>query len=220
VEGSAKSNCDTYLYGRIDSGNVDQKALLDEVEKTVRGLPGVMDYRLLDDMFRKEVFDLETLAEENGAVGGLMPFVNRGVWETMKRKYCFIIVLSESMLLLGPTRDIVYISDCKGQKLGEYLPPGNRECMQERKDVTFLSDDFVLYLDVEPEGEPFFVLPEMPFNFLEDIPGITNVTSGSISTISDDLIRERLGHMNTKHWTHLVGFDIQDGTGTPVERSN
>jgi len=176
----------------------------------VRRLPGVMEYLLLDEKFRKDIFDLETQAEVNGCISGLMPFVNRGVWETLKRKHCFILVLNESMLLLGPARDIVFISDKKGQKLGEYLPPDHREEFQGRSDVSFLSEDFIFYTNVEPEGEPFFVLPEIPFNYLEKIDGVRNVTSGSISTLSDDMIRARLGFHATKHWTHLVGFDIGD----------
>lgn len=183
--------------------------MLQAVEKRVRSLPGVMGYYPLSDEFRKEVFDLETQAEENGALGGLMPFINRGVWAALKRENCFIIVVNESMLLLGPTRDVVFISDAKGQKLGEYLPPGHRDEFEGRKDVSFLSDDFIIYLEVQPEGEPFFVLPEIPFHFIDDIEGVWNVTSGSISTLTDDMIRQRLGFAETKHWTHLVGFDYK-----------
>jgi len=54
------------------------------------------------------------------------------------------------------------------------------------------------------------VLPRVDFPYLEDFPGVANVTSGSISTIADDFIRFRLGYRETKHWTHLIGFDIME----------
>jgi hypothetical protein len=187
---------------------MDVQAMFQQVERTVRTLPGVIDYALLDDKFRKDLFDLETTAEENGAAGGLMPFINSGVWETLKREHCFILVVNSSMVILGHARDVVYICDKNGQTIGEYLTPDRREEMKDRKDVSFLSDDFVLYLDVMPEGEPYFVLPPIPFHYIDCIGGVKNVISGSISTLSDDMVRDRLGHAQTKHWTHLVGFDI------------
>jgi hypothetical protein len=74
--------------------------------------------------------------------------------------------------------------------------------------VSFLGDDFILYMNVVPEGEPFFVLPEMPFDFLKGIDDVIDVTSASISTLSDDYIRGRFGYKATKHWTHLVGYNL------------
>jgi hypothetical protein len=189
-------------------GSMDNEALFQQVERTVRSLPGVIDYALLDEKFRSDIFDLETTAEMNGAAGGLMPFVNTGVWETFKRKHCFILVVNSSMVILEPTRDVVYICDQKGNTIGEYLTPERQKEMKGRTDVSFLSEDFVLYLDVMPEGEPYFVLPPIPFKFLDCIKGVKNVISGSISTLSDDMVRDRLGYAQTKHWTHLVGFDI------------
>lgn len=187
---------------------MDLEALLQQVEGTVRSLPGVIDYVLLDETLRRDIFDLETSAEANGAAGGLMPFINTGVWETLKRKHCFILVVNSSTVILGHTRDVVYICDKKGQTIGEYLTPERQEEMRDRTDVSFLSDDFVLYLDVVPEGEPYFVLPPIPFQFIDHIEGVKNVISGSISTLSDDMVRNRTGHALTKHWTHLVGFNV------------
>ncbi|OPY31738.1 MAG: hypothetical protein A4E32_01340 [Methanomassiliicoccales archaeon PtaU1.Bin124] len=189
---------------------VNPQEILDEVERTVKALPGVMGYVLLDDEFRREIYDTELKAEENGCIGGLMPFVNRGVFETLERDHCFIIVVNESMLLLSQSRDVVFISDEKGQKLGEYLPPNHRDDVRNKPNVSFLSDDFVIYMDVEPEGAPYFVLPMLPFPFLDKIAGVTNVASGSISTLADDLVRSKMGFAETKHWSHLVGFDLAD----------
>jgi hypothetical protein len=168
----------------------------------------VMDFRYLDPGLRERIVSIERSCEENGACGGLMPFVNTGVWETLRRQHCFILIIDSSALLLEPTKDLVFIADKSGQIIGEYLTPDRRAELQGRTDVSFLSDDFVLYLGVAPEGEPFFVLPELPFKYLDGIDGVIDVTSGSISTLSDDYIRHLMGYVNTKHWTHLVGFNL------------
>lgn len=188
--------------------NVDN--VLASVEKRMRSVPGIIDFQYLDEDFRKEIATAENACEANGACGGLMPFVNTGVWETLRRKYCFIIVIRSSISLLEPSKDLVYIMDKRGQIIGEYLTPERREEYHGRNDVQFFGEDFVLYLDVQPEGEPFFVLPEIPFHFLDDVDGVIDVTSGSISTLSDDIIRKKLGHLDSKHWTHLVGFNIEN----------
>ena len=62
---------------------------------------------------------------------------------------------------------------------------------------------------VDIVGEPFFVLPNIEFPYLDGLEGVKDVASGSISTLSDDYIRERLGYSQTKHWTHLVGFNVE-----------
>lgn len=187
---------------------MDTATVLKAVEERVKGLSGVMGFTYLDREMKEMITSLEQSCEENGACGGLMPFVNTGVWETLRREHCFIVVMSSSSMLLGPTKDLVYIADKNGQIIGEYLTPERREEFRERKDVTFLGSDFILYMDVVPEGEPYFVLPEIPFGFIDGIDGVIDVTSGSISTLSDDFIRKRMGYADSKHWTHLVGFNL------------
>ena len=189
---------------------MDRDQVLRQVEEEVRALPGVIDFRYLDKTLRDDIVALESKAENNGACGGLMPFVNTGVWETLKREHVFVMVVESSIMLLEPTKDVVFISDRSGQIVGEYLTPERREEMKGRKDVVYLSEDFVFYPDVSPHGPPFFVLPPIPFHYIEKVPHVKEVTSGSISTMCDDFVRDRLGYKATKHWTHLVGFNISE----------
>lgn len=188
---------------------LDRDKVLRAVEQRSRDLPGVIDFHYLDTEFKDTLIALERSAEENGACGGLMPFVNTGVWKALDRRHGFVLVVNSSMMILSPTRDVVYISDQEGQIVGEYLTPSRRGELQNRDDVCFLSEDFIFYLNVVPKGEPYFVLPPIPFQFLDGIAGVKDVTSGSISTMADDMVRERLGYTQTKHWTHLVGFNLE-----------
>jgi hypothetical protein len=98
--------------------------------------------------------------------------------------------------------------DQKGQIIGEYLPEGSREDLHLRENAYLLSEDFVIYGDVDIVGEPYFLIPPMTFRPLEGTPGIKNLVSASISTVSDDYVRARLGFKDTKHWTHLIGYDL------------
>ena len=177
------------------------------VRLRIMSLEGVDSMEFLDRGLREKVEEMERGAEGNGAVGGLMPFVNAGVWDVLTRHEVFIIVAQPDVLILSPQQHLVHIVDQNGQIIGEYLPEGRREDVVLRENAYLISEDFVLYGDVEIVGEPYFRIPTMTFPFLEDIPGIKNIASASISTISDEYLRNHLGFVGTKHWTHLVGFD-------------
>jgi len=173
----------------------------------VLSLPGVDAMEFLDQRFREEIERREREAEGNGAAGGLMRFVNTGVWDVLARHEVFVVVVRPDVLILSPQENLVHMVDQKGQIIGEYLPKGRREKTELPDNAYLLSEDFVLYGDVDIVGEPYFLLPPMDFPPLEDISGIKNLVSASISTVSDDYIRSRLGYGESKHWTHLVGFD-------------
>lgn len=188
---------------------MDREMVLASVKERVEGLPGVIAFRYLDADWRKQIMLLEREAESNGACGGLMPFVNRGVWSAFDREAQFIIVVASESILLGESDQLVHIEDQKGQIVGEWIGARRMEEYAGRDDVCFLSSDFVLYSEVEIVGEPFFVLPNIDFPYLAGLEGVKEVVSGSISTLSDDQIRQRLGYSETRHWTHLVGFNIE-----------
>ena len=189
---------------------MDKEAILKQVEETLRTIPGVMDVLLLDQQDRSHLESIEREAESHGACGGLMPFVNRGVWATMSREVVVIIVIGSSIPLIGNQFNIVYIEDQNKQVIGEYLTPERLEAFKDRDDVCRIGPDFIIYNDRLPVGEPYFVLPELEFHFLDGIKELADVTSGSISTMADDWIRFKLGYMETKHWTHVIGFNLKE----------
>jgi hypothetical protein len=186
---------------------MDRETVLAAVEDRIRTIPGVMDMKFLDPALKEEVTNLEVQAEKNGACGGLMPFVNRGVWESLGREVSLVIIGDPHLLV--DNRGLLYMMDQKGQIMGEYITPQQREKMlEEDPDTKFLSEDFILHPDVEIEGEPYFLIDEIRFDYLDGVPGITRVTSGSVSTLSDDYLREILGFTGPNKWTHLIGFDL------------
>lgn len=186
---------------------MDRETILAAVEDRVREIPGVMDMRFLDPVLKEEITNLEVQAEKNGACGGLMPFVNRGVWEALGREISLVVVGNAHFLV--DNKGLLYMMDQKGQIMGEYITPEQRKkILEERPDTRFLSEDFILHPEVEIYGEPYFLIDEIRFDYLEAVPGITRVTSGSMSTMSDDYIRGLLGFTGPDQWTHLIGFDL------------
>lgn len=187
---------------------MDRESVMTNVRRRVESLPGIIAFKYLDEESRGDIIRLEKEAEENGACGGLMPFTNRGVWSAFEREVQFVIVGARDAVLLGISEGLVHIEDQKGQRVGEWVNAKRSEELRGNPDVCFLSEDFVLYSDVNIAGEPFFVLPKVDFPYLDGMEGVRNVVSGSVSTLADDYIRYRMGYSDTQHWTHLVGFDI------------
>ena len=187
---------------------MERNAVRGSVRERIQALKGIEALEYLDQDFRQEIERREREAEGNGAVGGLMAFVNSGVWDALTRQEVFVIVAQPQMETLHPQEHLVHIVDQRGQVIGEYLPEGKRKDVELRENAYLLSEDFVLYGDVNIVGEPYFLIPPMTFPPLEGMPGIKGLVSASISTASDDYIRGRLGYRGTKCWTHLVGYDL------------
>ncbi len=187
---------------------MERNAVRGAVRERILALKGIEVLEYLDQDFRQEIERREREAEGNGAVGGLMAFVNSGVWDVLTRQEVFVIVAQPQMEILHPQEHLVHIVDQRGQVIGEYLPEGKRDDVELRENAYLLSEDFVLYGDVDIVGEPYFLIPPMTFPPLEGMSGIKRLVSASISTASDDYIRGRLGYGDTKCWTHLVGYDL------------
>lgn len=190
-----------------DGNTMERDAVLAAVEDRIRAIPGVLDMRFLDPDLKEEITHLEVLAERNGACGGLMPFVNRGVWEALGREVSLVII--GDLHLLVDNRGLLYMMDQKGHTIGEYVTPEQRlRIMESHPETSFISEDFILHTDVEICGEPYFLIDEIKFQYLDGVDGIDRVTSGSMSTMSDNYVREIMGFSGPKNWTHLVGFDL------------
>jgi len=189
---------------------MDRDSVLAEVEKRIRGIPGGLDMRYLDPELKERIVQSEKQAESNGACSGVMPFVNKGVWEALGREVSLVLVGNFDLLVHDKGR--LYMMDQKDQIIGEYVTPAQRErLLREKPNTRFLSEDFILHKNVDIHGEPYFLINETDFRHIDDIKGIKRITSGSMSTMTDDMVREIMGFKDVKAWTHLVGFDLDLG---------
>jgi hypothetical protein len=185
-------------------------AILATVEQRFRTAPGVVDVRYLDPELRERIDHHERIAESHGAAGGLMAYKNRGVWEVLSRQFGLVLICDRDLVLNSDLKGVVRMMDPTGQVLGEYVDPLRKEqVLKEYPDAYFMSEDFVMYPDRKAQGEPYFLLDEMPVHDLDDIDHVTRVTSGSMTTLSDDIVRGMLGYAGPKMWTHMIGFDLR-----------
>ena len=185
----------------------ERESILANVQKAILAIPGVEAIRFLEPELKEEITRIELLAEQNGACGGLMPFRNGGVWAALSREVSFMVVGNAHFIVHN--EGLLYMMDTSGQVIGEYVPPHLKEqFVKDHPDANFLSDDFVLHSDVTVKGEPYFLIDEVDFPYLDKMEGITRLTSGSVSTMSDDWVRSLMGCEGPERWTHLVGFDI------------
>jgi hypothetical protein len=187
---------------------MDRDRILSQVKARIRQLPGVIDMIFLDPQLKEKIVQLEKEAESNGAAGGLIPFRNLGVWESLSRDVSLVIVFESQTDILGDSQPLIMVDE-NGNIIGEFVNEERRSQLMGKEDVHFLSDDFVIYTDTEVKGNPIFVMPMMEFRYIEDIDGVIRVASGSISTLSDYHVRCLMNFETTKHWTHLVGFDLE-----------
>ncbi|MFP4170137.1 MAG: hypothetical protein ACLFUV_03840 [Methanomassiliicoccales archaeon] len=188
---------------------MERERVEEDVRRRILSVPGVVEVVFLEGDMREDLIALEERAEENGAAGGMMPFRNEGVWEALDRDVSLVVVLRSDKEILGGEAQPVIMVDGEGQMVGEFINERRKEELRDREDVHFLCEDFVIYSEVEVKGEPIFIMPPLGFRYIEGIEGIGRITSGSISTLSDHYIRERLGYRTTEYWTHLIGFDLE-----------
>lgn len=192
--------------------------ILVAVEERLETIPGLRTMGHLDGAFRDEVIEAERQAERMGALGGLMPISNEGFWRTMEREVQYVLVVDGGTSVINMATDLLQLKDERGNLIGEWLPPHRMDELRGDERALFISDDFVLYQDVPPDGEPKVVLPEVEFPFLQDMEGVRNVTSASPSGLADHVIRSRYDLPGPGLLSHIVGFDVSMDPGPLVLR--
>lgn len=182
--------------------------VLAQVEEKLRPIEGLKDLRTVDEDFKDGIMDMERKAETQSREAGLMTVINEGFWNTMSRQVQVALVLSPENHLIRGTTGLLQLKDGEGNLLGEWVNPDRMEALKKRKDVRFISRDFVLYRSADIEGEPFFVLPDVDFQFLDEVEGVRSVTSCSPSGAADEYIRKEMGFDEPRLMSHLIGFDV------------
>jgi hypothetical protein len=179
------------------------------VMETLRSIPGVVLVRELDEEDIIKIKKLEKMAEDNGAAGGLMTYVNKGVWSTLGRQHIMLMVADDNQGFREAPSAWTVMVDERGNVVGEWLCKEKIAEAQENKNATFISDDFVIYRDRPRYGECSFLMPTLPVPELDGVEGITNVMSGSVSAPADMYLK-KLINVEENYWTILVGYDDSD----------
>ncbi len=180
--------------------------IVEKAINIINKLKGVLDVQALSDEDRKTLQDIESDRE-----GDVIPVVNKGLKECLERDFCLVIF--KNIEFRNPPVPTVLLVTDKGRILGqELISSEEKEKYQDRSDVYFLSTDFIFFksnktLTSNGSEKEFFLLPAVPFPELEDMEGISHVTSCSPSTMGDSYLKNKYGYPPNPYLaTIIVGF--------------
>ena len=187
-----------------------EKMVVKNAIKIINKLKGVLDVQKLSEEDKKALLEIESSRK-----GDMIPVVNTGLEECMKKDF-YLVVLKNEEFRSPPIPTVLLVTD-KGRILGqELISPDEKEKYQNRKDAYFLSPEFVIFKPDEAtrsmqREKEFFLLPSVPFPELNNIEGIMDVVSCSPSTVGDSYLKDKYGYPQEPHIaTILVGFSIKD----------
>ena len=180
----------------------DMDANLDSQLEIIRGLRGVIDAFYLD----KDI--LEELRKEESTVRamGNIEVDNRGFNEALKRESVICIV--KDPRFRPPPEPTVILLSSDGEILGEEVFPFTAKKYENRDDVVWLSDGFVLFPQIKAKGGEQFVMPPVSFPELNESNGCKDVISCSPAPTCDLMIKKHYGITdNPKIASVLVAFN-------------
>jgi hypothetical protein len=168
----------------------------------IRGLRGVIHAFYLD----KDI--LEELRREESTVRamGNIEVDNRGFNEALKRESVICIV--KDPRFRPPPEPTVVLETSDGEIIGEEVFPFTMHKYENRTDVVWLSDGFVLFPQIMAKGGEQFVMPPVSFPELNESNGCKDVVSCSPAPTSDLMIKKHYGLVdNPKIASVLVAFN-------------
>lgn len=174
----------------------------DKQLEIIRGLRGVVHAFYLDRTI------LEQLKEEEAKVRamGNIEVVNEGFNQALLRENVICIV--KDPRFRPPPEPTVVLESGDGNILGEEVFPFTMKKYENREDVVWLSDGFVMFPTVKADGGEQFIMPPVSFPELNESNGCKDVISCSPAPTCDLMIRKYYGLVdNPKLASVLVAFN-------------
>jgi len=164
---------------------------------------GVLDAYEMDDEVSRSVFDVEKSVRTRTN----NDYKNIGYDIAMERKHR-ICVFYDDTYIFGK-RSILKLMDSEGTIMGTSLLPEEIPEYQERDDVIWVSEDFVVFPEITGKGEEAFVLFPFEIHEIEEnVPGTTFVIGTSPTTSSDEVLKHKFNKPMVKGmYTMIVAFD-------------
>ena len=162
---------------------VEKNAVLE----ALRSMDGVEKAFFLD----QEV--MGRLREEEKGIKAIMDISvrNDGFNAALEREHAVCII--KNTRVRPPPEPTVILQDDEGTVMGIEVFPHTRREYDERDDVFWLSEDFVVFPGVKAAKQEFFVMPAVSFPELNEKMGCKDVVSCSPSPTSDVMIKEHYG---------------------------
>ena len=175
--------------------------------KIIKRLKGVLDVQELSKADKKALLKIESIKKDD-----VIPVVNEGLNECLKKEFCLVMLKTDEFR--NPSKPTVLLVTDKGRILGrELISIEDKEKYSDQDNVYFLSNNFIVF---KPDkmtrsagiGKELFLLPTIPFPELNEIEEISDVISGSPSTMGDAYIKNKFSYPdNPRLATIIVAFN-------------
>ena len=172
----------------------------------IKKLKGVLEVQLLSNEDKQALLKIESNRNDD-----IIPVINQGLKECIEREFC--LVMLKTTEFRSPPKPTVILTTDNGKILGqELISAEDREKYSGRDDVYFLSTNFIVF---KPEKnfigwkseKELFLLPPIPFPELNEIADISDIVSGTPSTMGDTYIKDKYGYPDDPNIaTILVAF--------------
>lgn len=148
-------------------------------------------------------FDIEA----DTKAGSGMPMLNRALDEC-RRRSSFLVVASDGEGFDQSIGNEVSMVDERGKVVGRMVSPDQMDDFAGRQDVVWLSDDFVLFTDLIPNGEIKVVMNPINITVVGREDGAADAVAMSPAPPGDAFLRGRLGITMDSHVSLFVmGFN-------------
>ena len=175
----------------------------EDIQKRLKSVKGIIDVKLMSPEDIEKIREFEIQAEKNKAAGGMMDFINEGVWEVLSKGTVFLIFIDESFSDRKHGQSLTLMKDPSGNILGRLLRKDEIPEYKNRDDVLFPGEDFVIYSNVKTEGKPYFLIPAQKVEELKDLNGI----SASLCVPTDLFFKEKYNIKGNNLGTVIIGVD-------------
>lgn len=176
----------------------------EEVLARLRTEPGVVRVEVMPDALCGSVVREESTVT---AAGGMMDVRNLGLDEVMGRSLRLVLFVDTSFEV--PSGAPMRMVDSAGNLLGHQIPKGDVPKYVGRHDVTFLSDDFVMYDDVAVVDDMTMEMPPIPYRGTDDwVPGSAGPVIWFPSTTGSMVVHRHFGQPIDDLATALMGLDL------------
>ncbi|MCG7845223.1 MAG: hypothetical protein MIO90_07325 [Methanomassiliicoccales archaeon] len=175
-------------------------------EHAVEIIKGMTGTRLAF-VLKPEVVDAIRKVEDSIKSQIGLDVVNEGISQCLRRQYV-ICVIKDTRFRPPPEPTVLMMGDTD-LVIGTEILPGQHSLFQDKENICWLGDDFVVFTDKVPKTKEYFLMPPVSFPELEQIPGAKNVVSCSPSPLGDLIIKNHYDlEDNPKLASILVGFDM------------
>ncbi len=173
---------------------------MNEVLDYVANTEGVVSVHELSS----EICDAILYQERNVTSDTGMDVDNDACEEVMKKPKRVCIIIDNDLFKEDRGSSCLVLMDNTGKIVGTNVPKCDMHLYENRDDVVWLSDDFVLFPDAKMDENERFVVPAAPYPGLEEVKAVF----ASPTTSSDILIKKEFNlDLEAKTSTVLLGFE-------------